>query len=169
MASEARQRVVAVLGYSSRRGRGLHPICAERLAHAERLADGAGAVVLSGWGRRRDGFAEAELMRDAWAGPEVPLVCDPDARWTVGNALNVTRSARALGADELVAVTSGWHQRRALVLLRAVTRDGLRVSVEAAPGRRRPLLAAREAACFLLLPLQLAWVRRHERRANLPA
>ena len=163
------RRVVAVLGYSSRRGRELHPICAERLAHAEQIAEGAGAVVLSGWGRRRDGFAEAELMRDAWAGPDVPLVCDPDARWTVGNALNVTRSARALGADELVAVTSGWHRRRALILLRAVTRDGLRVSVEAAPGRRRPLLAARELACFLLLPLQLAWVRRHDRRANPPA
>ena len=31
-------RVVAVLGYSGRRRTRLHPICAERLAYAERLA-----------------------------------------------------------------------------------------------------------------------------------
>ena len=39
-------RVIAVLGYSGGRGAHLHPICAERLAHAERLAAGAQAIIL---------------------------------------------------------------------------------------------------------------------------
>ncbi len=41
-------RVVAVLGYSRSGDRTLHPICAGRVAHAERVASGARAVVLSG-------------------------------------------------------------------------------------------------------------------------
>jgi hypothetical protein len=160
----AENRVVAVFGYSTGRARDLHPICAERLAHAERIADGASAVVLSGWARRRAQASEAELMRAAWRGPAVELVLDPDARWTAGNAVNVLRSARELEADELVVVTSRWHRPRAQMLLRAVKPDGLRVSVEAAPGRRAPLRTAREAICFLLLPLQLAWASRRARR-----
>ena len=38
--------LVAVLGYSDRRGTDLHPICAARLAAAALAAEGAGAVVL---------------------------------------------------------------------------------------------------------------------------
>jgi uncharacterized SAM-binding protein YcdF (DUF218 family) len=147
------ERVVAVLGYSSRRSEELHQVCAERLAHAQRVATGARAVILSG-------LPEAELMRAAWAGPDVTLVCDPEARSTAENAKNVAGAARALGAKELVVVTSGWHRARARILMHAALRDsGMLVSVEGTNGSRPVRLLARELVCFALLPLQLLWGR----------
>jgi uncharacterized SAM-binding protein YcdF (DUF218 family) len=144
------ERVVAVLGYSRRRDTELHPVCAHRLARARGLASSTGTVILSG---------ESELMRAAWAGPDVLLVCDPDARSTVDNARNVAAAARELGTKELVVVTSSWHRARAGMLLRAALRgSGIRVSVEAANGPAPPLLLARELACLALLPFQLARV-----------
>lgn len=155
--------VVAVLGYSSRRRRDLHPVCAARLAYAERLADGASAVVLSGFARHPRGFAEAELMREAWAGPVVPLVCDPDARTTADNAANVVAAAARLRASRLVVVTSRWHRPRAALLLRAALGGrAVHLSVLGAPGPRSPLLVARELLCFVALPLHLRRARRAE-------
>ncbi len=154
-------RVVAVLGYSSRRGDGLHPICAARLAHGERAAAGASAVVLSGWARRPHRRPEAELMRASWAGPDVPLHCDPDARTTADNAARVASAAIALGARELVVVTSSWHRRRAGILVRAALgTHPVRVTVEAPTTTRPPVLLARELACLALLPFQLRRARR---------
>ncbi len=148
------ERVVGVLGYSRRRTGELHPICADRLAHAQRLAEGASAVVLSG-------CSEAELMRLAWTGPDVTLICDPEARSTAQNASNVASAARELGAQELVVVTSHWHGTRARILLGAALRgSGIRLSVETAPGSRPRLLLLRELACLALLPVQIARVRR---------
>lgn len=143
------RRVVAVLGYSRRGDRELHRICAERLVHAQGLADGAHAVVLSG-------TPEAELMRAAWTGPEVELICDPDARSTAQNARNVAAAARALDAKELVVVTSPWHRVRVRLLLACALRgSGIGLSVEAPAGARPPLILARELACLALLPFQL--------------
>jgi uncharacterized SAM-binding protein YcdF (DUF218 family) len=142
-------RVVAVFGYSGLRRAELHRICAERVVHAEALAAGARAVVLSG-------SLEATLMCSAWTGPKVELVADPNSRWTAQNARNIAAAARALGATELVAVTSQWHRLRAGLFLRwALRGSGIDVSVEAPPGRRRPLLLARELACLAVLPFQL--------------
>lgn len=142
-------RVVAVLGYSQRRDRQLHRICAERLAHAQGLAEGALAVILSG-------TPEAELMRAAWTGPEVELICDPHSRSTAQNARNVAAAARKLGAEELVVVTSPWHRTRVRLLLGLALRgSGIRLTVEGPSGRRPPLLVVRELACFALLPFQL--------------
>ncbi len=150
------ERVVAVLGYSGGRAAHLHPICAERLAHAEQLAVGADAVIFSGWARRSRPSPEAELMRAAWTGPAVRLISDPQARSTSENALNIAAAAHALGADELVVVTSPWHRARVRVLLRAATRgSGIRLSVAAAGHSRPPLLLARELVCLALLPFQL--------------
>jgi hypothetical protein len=141
-------RVVAVLGYSRRGDTDLHPVCADRLEHAQRLALDRGTVILSG---------EAELMRAAWSGPDVVLICDPDARSTVDNAKNVVAAARSLGARELVVVTSGWHRARTSILLRAaLRRSGIRLSIEGADGARPLRLRARELACLALLPFQLA-------------
>ncbi len=146
-------RVVAVLGYSGRRSDELHRVCAERLTHAQCVAVGARAVILSG-------LPEAELMRAAWSGPDVTLVCDPEARSTAENARNVAGAARALRATELVVVTSGWHRARARVLMHAALRDsGMLVSVEGAEGSRPVRLLAREAACLALLPVQLLGLR----------
>jgi uncharacterized SAM-binding protein YcdF (DUF218 family) len=147
-------RVVAVLGYSRRRDKELHRICAARLAHAQGLAADARAVVLSG-------MPEAELMRAAWVGSEVELICDPDARSTAQNAANVAAVAQALDADELVVVTSGWHRARAFLFLKLALRgSGIRVSVETARGPRPPLLLAREVVCLALVPFQLIRSRR---------
>ena len=142
-------RVVAVFGYSRRRDKELHRICSARLAHAQGLAAGARAVILSG-------MPEAELMRAAWTGSDIELICDPDARSTAQNAANVASVAKALDADELVVVTSGWHRVRALLFLKLALRgSGVRLSVETAGGPAAPLLLAREAVCLALVPFQL--------------
>jgi DUF218 domain len=141
-------RVVAVLGYSRRRDAEIHPVCAARLAHAEGLAVANGIVILSG---------ESELMRAAWSGPDVLLICDPEARSTVDNAANVAAAARRLGVQEIVVVTSHWHRARVNILLRAALRtSGIRHSVEAVKGTLPLLLGARELACLAFLPFQLA-------------
>jgi uncharacterized SAM-binding protein YcdF (DUF218 family) len=143
--------VIAVLGYSRRTGRDLHPVCADRLARAQALASPAATVILSG---------EAELMREAWAGPDVVLVCDPEARSTADNARNVAAAARDLGAEELVVVTSHWHRLRAAILLRAALRgSGIRLRIATTNGPRPLLLLARELACLGLLPFQLRRLR----------
>lgn len=161
------RRVVAVLGYSQRRGGQLHAVCAARLAHAEHLAVEANAVVLSGWARRARDTPEAELMRAAWTGPDLLIVCDPDARTTADNAANVAAVARRLEAEELVVVTSRWHRPRVQVLLGTALRgDGIEVRVESADGPAPPLALAREAACLVALPLQLRRARRPRGRRS---
>ena len=147
-------KLVAVLGYSSLRGEGLHPIGAARLEAAERVAGDADAVLLSGWSRRRHRPSEAELMRRAWRGPDVPLLADGDARTTAGNARAVAAAARELEADEVVLVTSSWHARRARLLVRALLPPHVRLSVVTTPRTRPPRLIARELAT--LLPSRLA-------------
>lgn len=145
--------VIAVLGYSRRAAHtDLHPVCADRLAHAQTLALPEGTVILSG---------EADLMRAAWTGPDVVLVCDPDSRSTSDNARNVAAAARELGATEVVLVTSRWHGLRAGILFRAALRgSGIRLRLATANGRPPPVLAARELVCLALLPFQLVRLRR---------
>ena len=148
------ERVVAVFGYSHRRTGRLHAICADRLTHAQGIAEGARAVVFSG-------FSEAEAMREAWTGPDVLLVCDPEARHTADNAANVAAAARELGAQELVVVTSPWHRRRTRILVGAALRgSGIRYTIETAEGPRPSWLLAREVVCLALLPFQLRRARR---------
>jgi DUF218 domain len=144
--------VIAVLGYSRRAAHtDLHPVCADRLAHAQTLASPEGTVILSG---------EADLMRAAWTGPDVVLVCDPDSRSTSDNARNVAAAARELGATEVVLVTSRWHGLRAGILVRAALRgSGIRLRLAPAKGRPPPTLVARELVCLALLPFQLARLR----------
>jgi DUF218 domain len=156
--------LVAVLGYSGRRGDALHDVCAARLRHAEQLVDGADAVLLSGWGRRRNGSGEAGLMRAAWNGGDVPLIEDDKARSTVENAAGVAAAARRLDATEVTVVTSRWHAFRARALVRAAL-PGVDVRTSSPPGRARVALAARELACVVALPVQL--LRLRARRQNL--
>jgi hypothetical protein len=167
MATEAKvaaPRLVAVLGYSPRRGADLHPICAARLARAERIVQPGDVVVLSGWSRRNGSETEADLMAKAWRGLPVELVHDRNARHTVQNATRIAAVAREVGAGEVVVVTSWWHRRRAAALVRrAVGADGPKVTaVGAASPAPFPLLA-REAACLAGLPIQVHALRRSER------
>jgi uncharacterized SAM-binding protein YcdF (DUF218 family) len=144
-------RLVAVLGYSTRRGGDLHAVCARRLAHAEGLVDDTCVVVLSG---------EAELMRAAWKGPAVRLLFDPRARSTAGNAAGIASVARDVGADEVVLVTSRWHAPRAALLVRAALRgSGIGVTTSSPrdpPGAR---LLVRELICLVAAPFQAARLR----------
>jgi uncharacterized SAM-binding protein YcdF (DUF218 family) len=162
-----RVRVVAVLGYSRGPGGDLHPVCAHRLRHAEKVAAGSRAVVLSGWSRARDGRGEAELMRDDWAGPRLPLICDTTARSTVENAAAVARASQDLGAQEVVVVTSWWHSLRAGKLVRAALPDPA-VAVRTSSPRSvpSPALLARELVCLMGLPLQTLRLRRASHRSD---
>jgi uncharacterized SAM-binding protein YcdF (DUF218 family) len=160
-ASPSRTKLVAVLGYSTGRGEGLHPICAARLEAAERPAEGAEVVLLSGWSRRRHRPSEAELMRAAWRGPAVRLVADGDARTTAGNARAVAAAARHIGADEVVLVTSSWHARRARLLVQAAIGPDVRLTVATPARTRPPYLIGRELAW---LPVSLASRRLARRR-----
>lgn len=156
------ERLVVVLGYSDGRSSELHPVCAARLARAAELAGERDAVLLSGWSRRSERPAEAELMRRAWQGAAVALHCDEDARITAENAAHAARHARELGVSEVVVVTSSWHRPRARVLFRSLLPD-LPVTVVGVPTARGPRLLLREAAVFPLVPLQIARARRRAR------
>jgi uncharacterized SAM-binding protein YcdF (DUF218 family) len=108
-------------------------------------------------------------MLAAWRGPGVPLVTDADARTTVGNARAVAAAARAVGADEVVVVTSSWHRLRARLLLRAALGPEIKLELVSPTHSHRPLLLGREAVCLALLPLQLRAVsRRRSSPAPLP-
>jgi len=142
-------RLVAVLGYSPRRGDGLHDVCAARVLHARALVRNGDGVLLTG---------EAELMRGAWAGEDVLL--DPHARNTRENAAAIAAAARDLGATEIVVVTSAWHALRARTLVRVALRDAEVAVTSSSPQGWQPLmLLAREAACLTVLPLYVVAVR----------
>jgi uncharacterized SAM-binding protein YcdF (DUF218 family) len=159
VAAALSMRLVAVLGYSGRRHHGLHDVCAARLRHAEQLAGDGDTVLLSGWARHRNGTGEAELMRAAWNGPEVTLVSASTARNTSENAAEVAETARRLGADEVVVVTSRWHAPRARALVQAALPE-VSVKTSFPPDRKRVALLAREVVCLSALPYQLARLRR---------
>jgi hypothetical protein len=145
-------KLVAVLGYSRRRGSALHPICTARVERAAEICADGDVVVLSG---RR----EAELMRRAWGGGDVRLVCEARARTTAENAAHVARLARDLGAREVVVVTSWWHRPRAWLLFRGALRT-VRVRIVPVPGRWSGRLLLRELACLPLVPVQLTLATR---------
>ncbi len=150
-------RLVAVLGYSGRRADGLHELCAGRLKHAEQLVAGTDAVLLSGWGRRRN-VAEAELMRAAWMGGDVQLIADETARSTAGNAVSIADTARRLDATDVTVVTSRWHAFRARMLVRAAL-PGVAVRTSSPPGRPPVGLLTRELICAAALPYHLIRLR----------
>ena len=154
-------RLVAVLGYSGRRADGLHELCAERLQHAEQLVADADAVLLSGWGRRRN-VAEAELMRAAWMGGDVQLIADETARSTAGNAVSIADTARRLDATDVTVVTSRWHAFRARMLVRAAL-PGVTVRTSSPPGRPPVALVTRELICAAALPYHLIRLRARAR------
>jgi uncharacterized SAM-binding protein YcdF (DUF218 family) len=161
-------RLVAVLGYSTWRGHGLDPICATRLRAAEAIVVDGDTVLLSGWSRRRHRPSEAELMRQAWRGPRVPLLADGDARTTAGNARAVAAAARSLDADEVVIVTSSWHARRARLLVHAALGPHVALRVVATPRTRPARLVGRELAWLLpaLARARSAGSRRRRRAAR---
>lgn len=150
-------RVVAVLGFSGRRGGGLHPVCAARVRRAAELARADDVVLLSGWARTRGARSEAELMRREWRGPAARILLDDGARHTAENAVHAARAARELGAAEVLVVTSRWHAPRAALFFRWYLRGtGVDVRVASVRGPLAPGPVAREAAVWPLVPAQIA-------------
>jgi uncharacterized SAM-binding protein YcdF (DUF218 family) len=154
-------RVIVVLGYSDG-GRGeLHPIGAARLARAGEVATEEDVVVLSGWARIPGTRSEAELMAAAWRGRSRELVVDPDARTTVGNAVNALNDIRRVRAREVVVVTSRWHAPRAKAAFRLLLyRSGIRVVAAFPPEPRDARASLRELPLWALLPAQLWHARK---------
>lgn len=153
-----RRRLVAVLGYS--RGRtesDLHPVCAARLARAAEETKPGDVVLFSGW-RRRGADSEAELMARTWAGRAGQVLLDTRARSTYGNVVGAAAAARKVSAEEVVVVTSGWHGRRAGTLMRAAFPHA--VVLASTEERGTPGARLRELTCWLLVPFQVALVRR---------
>jgi len=162
-AARLRVHLIAVFGYSERRTKALHALCAERLRQAEDIAIGNDVVLLSGRGRWRDGADEAELMRAAWNGKNVQLIKDGSARNTRGNAASVAAAARSLGATEVTVVTSRWHAFRAGALVRAALPD-VAVRTSSPAGRPPVRLLLRELLCLVALPYHLLRLRARRRR-----
>jgi uncharacterized SAM-binding protein YcdF (DUF218 family) len=156
-------RVIVVLGYSDGGRDALHPIGAARLARAAEIATPHDVVVLSGWARVPGTRSEAELMAAAWTGRARELVVDPDARTTVGNAVNALNDISRVGAREVVVVTSRWHAPRTKAAFRLLLR-GRHIPVRAAFPSEAPNARAslREVPLWGLLPAQL-WHTRGSR------
>lgn len=152
-------RVIVVLGYSEAGHRGLHPICAQRLAHAATISTAADVVVLSGWSRHLGGPSEAELMAEAWTGAARELVVDPDATTTVENARNALDDVVRSGAGDVAVVTSRWHARRAAVIFRRELRGTGATIVATAPPGGTAIDWLREIPRWLALPAQI-WLGR---------
>ena len=148
-------RLVAVLGYSEVGGEvELHPVCAARVARAESEAGPNDVVLFSGWARRGRASSEADLMATAWSGRTPRRVVDRGARTTLGNAIAVGRTARRLGATDVVLVTSRWHARRAAVLTRAaLLGSGATVRVATTAAGTTPAHGLREIAAWATVPL----------------
>jgi uncharacterized SAM-binding protein YcdF (DUF218 family) len=152
--AETPRRLVAVLGYSGRTDVGIHDTCLARVREAEELVQPGDVVLFTGCGR---GQSEAELMAREWRGERSRLLLDHDSRTTRANARAAARYAAASGAEEVVAVTSSWHRRRAEILLRAALRGtGIRGRVVGARGPGSVAAVAREGLAALALPVQLA-------------
>lgn len=165
------RRLIVVLGYSDGDRGVLHPVCAQRLAHAALIATEHDVVVLSGWARVAGASTEAALMAEAWAGRAGELVIDPDAQTTVGNATNALDDVRRAGASEVVVVTSRWHAPRAAVIFRWRLRNsGARIVTAAPPGGGIGDWL-RELPRWIVLPLQLAtdWPGPHRPPSNPPS
>jgi len=154
-------RLIAVCGYSDGRETGLHPICELRLRLAEREAGPNDVVLLTGWARHADATAEAELMARSWAGSSRELHVDNSARSTLGNVAAAVELAEALGATEVVLVTSGWHARRAGALLRALLEESGRTGRVLGTDERGSIAArARELVCWVGVPFAAPAARR---------
>jgi uncharacterized SAM-binding protein YcdF (DUF218 family) len=147
-------RLVAVLGFSDGRTTGLHPVCAARLARAEREVRAEDVVLFTGWARGRSRDSEADLMARSWKSKARARVVDREARSTLGNTVAVARLARRLGADEVVLVTSSWHVRRASALLHAaLLGTGTSIRTATCPDPAAPAHRLRELASWALVPL----------------
>jgi uncharacterized SAM-binding protein YcdF (DUF218 family) len=106
-------------------------------------AGAAPFLVLSGGGT--GSVAEAEIMRDltrAAGVPQTALLCEPDSRNTVENAINSARLLRERGLARVILVSDRTHLPRAALLFRLAGLDVVGRAGVPAYSRRRTWLAA---------------------------
>jgi hypothetical protein len=111
----ASDRVVVVLGHREPGISAEHRISAEsraRLRHAVALArrHPVRAAVLTGY-TSTDGLSEAEQMKTTWDESLAPALLEVAGRDTAENASRSLPIVLALGAREVVVVSSAWHVR----------------------------------------------------------
>ena len=152
--AEVSARLVAVLGFSDGRTTGLHPVCAARLAQAERLVRSEDVVLFSGWARRRALESEADLMARAWR----------SARSRAGRRPRGAHDARERGRHGTPGTPArGGRSRRRHVELARAARLGV---ASRSPSRQRhldprrkvrqppaPVYRLRELASWIFVPL----------------
>jgi uncharacterized SAM-binding protein YcdF (DUF218 family) len=149
-------RLIAVCGYSSGDGEGLHEICEQRLRRAEQEARPDDVVLLTGWARGRSAASEAELMARSWRAPCRQVLVDSVARSTLANVAAIASVAREVGSRRIVLVTSSWHAGRASALLRAALRgSGSTVEIAASDDPASLPARLRELVCWALVPYAL--------------
>ena len=115
-------------------------------------------MVLSGGGAGQ--VAEAEIMRDlalAAGVPETALLCEPDSRNTVENAVNTARVLRERGMSRVVLVSDRTHLPRAALLFRLAGLDVVGRAGVPALSRPRTFLAACYEAGALPRSLLRLW------------
>jgi uncharacterized SAM-binding protein YcdF (DUF218 family) len=160
---------IVVPGHGARAPGGVHRItdrCRLLVVHAARLAERLhpAAVVLSGWSSS-GGRTEAEQMRDAWPGPDVPLLVETTARSTAENASRTLPLLRAHGIETAVVVCAPLHAPRTWLLFgRVYRRGGVRLRLSIARVRPTPRALAWELAALPLAPFQLLAAQRELHR-----
>jgi uncharacterized SAM-binding protein YcdF (DUF218 family) len=160
---------IVVPGHGVRAPDGEHLItdrCRLLILHAARLAERLhpAAVVFSGWSSS-GGRSEAEQMRDAWPGPEVPLLVETAARSTAENASRTLPLLHANGIETAVVVCAPLHALRTWLLFgRVYRRGGVHPRLSVARVAPTPRALAWELAALPLAPFQLLASRREERR-----
>jgi uncharacterized SAM-binding protein YcdF (DUF218 family) len=91
----------------------ISPVCRLQVREAERLAveRSVQAVLFTGWSRG-NGLSEAEQMRDAWDGPDVELVVEPEATVTAENASRTLPLLLERGIGRALIVCAPLHLYR---------------------------------------------------------
>lgn len=109
-------------------GRGGYQLTAAaigRLRAAEELARQAQprVTLLSGWAGGTSGHTEAALLHECWSLPETPVLLEPAARTSAGNAVCASALLAPLsGIRKLVVVSSWGNALRDRLLLQITTR-----------------------------------------------
>lgn len=132
---------------------------AAALRRARRAArawhDGLAPVIVASGGRRWNGVAETEALRQEL----IQLGVDPQAiirEWqsltTLGNAVYSAKLLRARGSQRVGVVTCDWHMRRALASFRLVGLEPAALPAESPPipAPRRLLRALGERGSWWL-------------------
>ena len=124
-------------------------------------AGAAPLIVLSGGGTGP--VSEAAIMQELAIAADIPetaLLCEPESRNTVENAVNTARVLRERGMSRVVLVSDRAHLPRAALLFRLAGLDVVGRAGVPAPSRLRNFLAACYEAGALPRSLVRLWARR---------